>query len=117
MVTTIPPILQSPDDLMNVPIGQLVFMLDRRIRRVMDWIDLIQAESNTMQRQAILACLEREETLVRVAAIALRTRAVEASSFAARLGIRCSPEFLREETHLAACAFVKHMMKQEYGKD
>lgn len=117
MQSALPPIRQSPDDLMAIPISDLVYKLDMRVRRAVRWINMPQAETNGDRARTIRACMRREDALLHAAATALRARANEASRFAASIGIDCPPDLPRKAPHLCACAFMKHLLGAEYGRD
>ena len=117
MDTTLPPIRQSPDDLMALPIADLVYKLDMRVRRAMRWMNMTQAATEGERMRAIREGMKREDALLHAAATALRTRAEAASRFAASVGVECPAEMVRKAPHLCACALVKHIMGPEYGKD
>jgi hypothetical protein len=117
MEPTLPPIRQSPDDLMALPIADLVYKLDMRVRRAVRWLDLAQSETDPDRLREIRAGMKREDALLHAAATALRARAEEASRFAASVGVECPAEMVRKAPHLCACALVKHIMGPEYGKD
>ena len=111
------PVRQSPGDLMAIPISDLVYKLDMRVRRALRWLDLAQSETDPDRLREIRAGIRREDTLLHAAATALRTRAGEASRFATSVGIECPAEMVRKAPHLCACALVKHIMGPEYGKE
>ena len=117
MSTTFAAVHQSPDDLMTIPVADLVYKLDRRVRRAARWRRLADDETNTRGLKLIRHYMNREEALIHAAATALRTRAGEASRFAASVGVRCPRFYVRVMPHLAACALVKHIMGPEYERD
>ena len=117
MEPTLPPIRQSPDDLMALPIADLVYKLDMRVRRAVRWMNLSQTATGESRLRAIREGMEREDALLHAAATALRTRAGDASLFATSVGVECPAEMVRKAPHLCACALVKHIMGPEYGKE
>ena len=114
---TLSPIRQSPDDLMEIPIADLIFRLDRRIRRLVDWQNMATEMKDRTSWDRIHAVMKREFDLVQVAATALRTRAVEVERFAAALRIRCRPEDVRANPFIIACALRKLILGPAYGRD
>ena len=117
MEPTLPPVRQSPDDLMALPIADLVYKLDMRVRRAVRWMNLAQGETEEARKRALRECMKREDALLHAAATALRTRAEDASRFANSVGVECPAEMVRKAPHLCACALVKHIMGPEYGKE
>jgi len=112
-----PPIQQSPDDLMEIPVADLVRKLDRRVRRLLEWQDMAKATSADGQLSQIQAGAMREIDLIQVAATALRARAAEVVRFAASVRVRCRAQDVRERPHLVACAIMKVILGAEYGRD
>ena len=112
-----PPIKQSPDDLMDLPIGDLVRKLDRRVRRLLEWQNMAKATSDETRLSQIQAGAVREIELVQIAATALRARAAEVVRFAASVHIRCRVEDVRGSPHLVACALMKVILGPRYGKE
>ena len=80
-------------------------------------MNMAQAATEGERLRAIREGMKREDALLHAAATALRTRAEEASRFAASVGVECPAEMVRKAPHLCACALVKHIMGPEYGKD
>lgn len=117
MEPALPPVRQSPDDLMAIPIRDLVHVLDRRVRRVVRWMNMAQASAEGNRIRAIRKGMKREDALLHAAATALRARAGEASRFASSVGVDCPVDMVRKAPHLCACALVKHIMGPEYGKE
>jgi hypothetical protein len=117
MEPTLPPIRQSPDDLMALPIADLVYKLDMRVRRAVRWMNMAQTATGESRLTAIREGMKREDALLHAAATALRARAGEARQFAASAGVDCAAEMVRKAPHLCACALVKHIMGPEYGKE
>ena len=116
-VVTFPPIRQSPDDLMEVPIADLIARLDRRIRRLVDWQNMAAEMKDHTSRDRINAVMKREFDLVQVAATALRARAAEVEKFAAALRLRCHPEDVRANPFIIACALMKITQGEKYGRN
>ena len=117
MEPTLPPVRQSPDDLMAIPISDLVYKLDMRVRRAVRWMNMAQDATEGDRLRAIREGMKREDTLLHAAATALRTRAEDASRFANSVDVECPAEMVRKAPHLCACALVKHIMGPEYGKE
>lgn len=117
MNPVLPPVSQSPDDLMELPIAELVRKLDQRVRRAVRWVNLARTEADPTRLQSVRNYLQRETELLHAAATALRARAQEGSRYAASIGIDCPPVFLRKAPQMAACAFMKQLLGPEYGRD
>jgi len=119
-MTILGPICQAPDDLMEIPIADLVAKAGRRAERLAQFTEMLGEGPSaaplgitaTRRRAAIRVLLEREATLCRVAAVALRVRAREVCRFCSAIGLKsCTPQRVRDaplQTALAARQHQQH---------
>jgi len=119
-MTILGPICQAPDDLMEIPIAELVAKAGRRAERLAQFAEMSTASPSatplsltTTQRHSMIRVLqEREATLCRVAAVALRVRAREVCRFCSAIGLKsCTPQRVRDaplQTALAARQHQQH---------
>ena len=102
-----PDVSPNPDALMEMPVGELLRRLDRRLRRRADR-DFKAREPLDRERLARRQSIERREfDWMQAAGVALRTRALEVGVYAAAHRIRCRPDDVRENPFLVACAILK----------
>ena len=86
------PILQSPDDLMQIPIGDQLARTAGRVERMCKFIEMMTGDpSDTVEELA-----ERERTLCLVAAIAVDARAKEVCRYCESIAVvRATPQLVR----------------------
>ena len=112
MPTMLPPVTQSPDDLMDIPVAQLVFKLDMRVHRSTRWLRMIRDAATPDARQLALDGAEREQVLLHAATVAMRVRSSEVADFARSLGLRCQPDEARRCPWVVACGIVAWVMQE-----
>ena len=114
------PVHQAPDDLMQVPLTDLLFKAARRVDRMQKLVAMMSEAGGAVgtvagpvadQRMAAIeAVAERERTLCQVAAIALRARAREVCRLCDSIGLTNStPTLVRDrplDVALAIRAFL-----------
>ncbi len=108
-------IRESPDDLMAIPLADLVRKLDHRVRRLLKWQALAKSARADERLSQIQTGALREIALIQNAATALRARAAEVVSFAASIRVRCRAAEVRENPHLVACALMRVILGPDYG--
>ncbi|TET37973.1 MAG: hypothetical protein E3J72_04595 [Planctomycetota bacterium] len=79
------PIIQSPDDLMDIPIEALVFKLATRLRRLR-LLEEFKLATDSYRCKIVRCLIRRERALIRVAEIAARARVRELAMLIYRLG-------------------------------
>lgn len=116
MDTPLPPTLQSPDDLMEIPISDLVHTLNMRARNMVRWLKLCSKEIPEEATTYIVRSMMRDDARRHSAMVALRARAEETSRFAASLGVDCPVDLVRRAPILCACGLVRHVIGPDYDK-
>lgn len=112
MPITLPPVTQSPDDLMDLDVADLIFKLDLRVHRSTRWIKLVREAATPDARQFALDGAEREQALLHAATVAVRVRSREVAAFSRSLGLRCRPEEARRCPWVVACRIVAWVMQE-----
>ena len=111
MPIMLPPVTQSPDDLMELDVADLVFKLDLRVHRSTRWLKMIRDAGSPDAQQLALDGAEREQALLHSATVAMRVRSREVAEFARSLGLCCRPEEARRCPWVVACRIVAWVMR------
>jgi len=114
MPVLLPPVTQSPDDLMDIDVADLVFRLDLRVHRVSRWLKLLRDAGTPDARQLALDGAAREQALLHAATVAVRVRSREVADFARSLGLRCQPGEARRSPWIVVCRIVAWVMRDHH---
>lgn len=114
---TLGPVRQAPDDLMQLPVADLLAKAARRVERMGRFVDMLNRQrmpaDADWRRDLLEEAAQREVTLCRIAGIAIRARAQEVCRFCDSVGLmNCTPALVRGKPLEVALAVKMHFCRR-----